>query len=117
MIEIDTTQEHPGYLPPGTHRVRITQATESNAKSSGNPQLVLKLEAANGSHAGKIARSWITLTESTKQFQAYFAKAVFPDEDGGVEFEPDELVGEEVRIQVDWPEHKEYPQVARYYPV
>jgi hypothetical protein len=111
------TQEHPGYLPEGIHRVWITEAAESEAKSSGNSQLVLALEAVDGVHAGKIARSWITLTDSARQFHSYFAKAVFPDAAASVEFEPEQLVGKEVRIKVDRPEHEEYPQVARYYPV
>jgi hypothetical protein len=116
LITIDPAEGHPGYLSGGRHRVKIAAAEVSRAKS-GNSQLVLKLEAVDYPHAGKIARSWITLTDSARQFQGYFARALFPDRETQVQFQPHELIGRELRIDVEWPDDKEYPQVARFYPV
>ena len=73
-------QDHPGYLGDGTHHVRITSARESVAKT-GTEQLVIELEAVDGPNAGKIARAWLSLTQSATPFLAYFANAVFPDSD------------------------------------
>jgi Protein of unknown function (DUF669) len=109
---------HAGYLPAGKHRVKIKQAGERTAKSSGNPQVALELQAVEGEQQGKIARAWITEAPGTETFWKYFAKAVFPEATGNsIQFEPDDLVGREVQIKVEWPEDAEYPQVAEYYPV
>jgi hypothetical protein len=108
---------HPGYLPEGTHKVKIKRAGARLAKSSGNQQLELELEAVEGDHEGKIARSWITQAPGTEVFWVYFVRAAFPEANGNsVQFEPEELVDREVMIKVESPDDAEYPKVTHYYP-
>ena len=86
-------------------------------RSTGNPQLVVELEAVDGEHKGKVAHSYITLVEASERFLRRFAQAVFGEAvEDDFAFESNELVGREVKIEVEWPDHAEYPQVARYYP-
>lgn len=107
---------HPGPLHPGTYRARIVRAYERVA-STGTPQLVVELEAIEGADQGKVVRGYIALTPASVWVLDYFAKAAFPEVQGDLEFEPRDLPGRELKIKVEWPDHSEYPQVARYYPV
>jgi hypothetical protein len=101
------------------HDVKVVNVRERTAKSSGNTQLVLELEATEGEHKGKTVRGYITLVPESEGFLYYFVRAAFPEIEDYDEFvfESDGLVGREVRIEVEWPDHAEVPHVSRYYPV
>src|SRR5215218_9630165 len=109
LIQVNNANGHPGPVPPGTHKVKIVRVYDRTAKSTGNPQLVVELEATEGEHKGKVARSYITLVPASERFLRHFAQAAFPEAtDGDCAFESEDLVGREVKIEVEWPEHAEY---------
>jgi len=109
---------HPGPLHSGTCRTKITRAYKRTAQT-GTPQLVVEFEATEEPDRGKFARAYIALTPAAALVLDYFVRAVFPEVagDGDLEFEPDDLVGRPVKIEVEWPDDRPYPQVTRYYPI
>lgn len=72
-------------LPVGNHVVRITEADDQTAKSSGNPQLHLKLENAGGS-----IQDWVPYSESFlgKVVSVFDACGIERPQDG--EFDPND---------------------------
>lgn len=85
-------------LPPGRHRVAVSEAKEDQARS-GNLQLVLKLRAVGGDYQGGTITDWITITANTLGRVKQVLQALGrPIPEGEFDLQPSSLIGAEAEI-------------------
>jgi hypothetical protein len=83
-IRINGTLKEGGgivVLPKATYELEITEAKETIAKSSNNPQLQLTLSVMSGDHASKTFMSWFVLVEKAFWRISNLLEACDPDQE------------------------------------
>ena len=89
-----------GLLPPGTHHVEITDATEKTS-TGGNPQVEVELRAVGGEYDGGTLRDWLTLTPEAMGRVRQFLEAVrYEIPAGEFDMPVTQLVGRQCQIVV-----------------
>jgi hypothetical protein len=104
QIQFAKPEKTSTLLPEGIYDFEITQVTQTTAKSSGNPQLEIKLSVIGPeAYAGKTIMQWWSLTAKStwKLFKLLDATGVDYDEaDGQINFDTDMLEGSIFRAKV-----------------
>jgi hypothetical protein len=94
-------------VPEGSYVCRVGEVREGVTRN-GSPRWALRLEVAEGDHAGRVA-AWDGLVWSERglpRVKQVLARLGF-DVSGPLELEPADLVGRQVRVQVTTEERED----------